>query len=375
MKILVIGNLAVNYRSDTFISYLIERNIRFQWLDENYCLITKNKYNIYFKIFRKVSNKILYMTYHLLEFFFILRSDVIFILPMNHKSIIRILIIKLFKKKLIVDFYVSLYDSFILDRMFYSKNSFKAYKYKLADKFAILFSDKIIFLNKNEKKYYLNLININLKKSKEQIIPLYIPSRPKGELPFFNKNSKMPVICWWGSFLNLHGVDKIIDSIGILHNENFLAKFYLFGMNNPKYYFYENLINKKKLNNYIILRNDLTFKNGLIDFLINNCDLALGNFGDNSKAQNVLLNKILDAIAMEIPVLTMKNNAVFEFFDENSIFTCENNPNAIAKNIIKIFKDPEKVKNVTQNAKKIYNNNFTKEKFYKNLNGLLNSLD
>ena len=375
MKILVIGNIAVNYRSEYLLNFLIKNNYKFQWIDKDYFLMPAQN-TLLLKILRRIANPILKFIYFFIECLYIIKSDCIYILPMNHDSITRYYFAKLLRKKVITDFYVSLYDTYINDRKKYSKKSLTAYKLKYLDRQAFYKSDKVIFLNRSEYEYYSEIIDCNLENNgKKIIIPLFVPQYNKAKLPYLNNIREIPTICWWGTFLNLHGLDNIIKAFCILLQRNFKANFYLFGIDNDQSKKYIKILEEKELTKKIFLRTDLTFANGLIEFLIENCDLALGNFGENEKARNVLINKILDACSMYIPVLTMQNNAVVEFFNDNSIFISNNNPEEIANKIETVLLNKERCKVVALNGNNIYRSVFTQEKYFQKLHNLFSSLN
>ena len=80
------------------------------------------------------------------------------------------------------------------------------------------------------------------------------------------------------------------------------------------------------------------FDGKLPEYLIDNCDLALGIFGETLKAERAIPNKVVEALSMGIPTLTRHSPALNEFFDiELDLWTCEPSPDAIADAILKIY--------------------------------------
>lgn len=374
MKILIIGNFAVNYRGQLLIKYLSEKNYNYRHLDRTKYII-KPKKTLVNKALIKLINYIFQLIYFFYEILNILRSDIIYILPMNNDNLFRLKLVKMLNKKLITDYYVSLYDTYVNDRQTVIPNSKKALKLSKLDHEAIINSKIVIFLNKIEKEYYLDLLRLGTRDN-YVIIPLSIPERCKADLPFLYGKTTIPNICWWGTFLQLHGLENIIDAAAILKQQNYMARFYIFGVSNDKTNEYYKMIVSKGLKDYVVIRIDLNFSNGLIEFLRDHCDLALGQFGTNMKASNVLVNKIIDAASIQIPIITRSNPAVCEFFDEDSIYMCPPDPREIAKTIKRALKpeNKERLSSIVLAAHKIYDKHFSPKCFFKNLDILFNML-
>ena len=102
---------------------------------------------------------------------------------------------------------------------------------------------------------------------------------------------------------------------------------------------YETQIEKLELGKLVALRQDLKFiDSSLPRYLIENCDLALGIFGDTEKAKAAVPNKLIEALTLGIPSLTMSTSALEEFFEPGVDFwTCESSPEAIADAIAQIY--------------------------------------
>jgi len=371
MKIVVFGNFAVKYRGSFLIKYLEEKKVSFRHYDTKKFLKKAGK-SFFYKIYRKLYNYFVQIFTFLTELSLILWADVVYILPMNNDSILRLRLIKLFNKKLVVDFYVSEYDTYVNDRKTVAAGSKKAKKLKNLDALAMRLGDKVLFLNRKEKAYYTKIVGIE-KTINDSIVPLAIPERPFAQLPWVHQKTKKPTICWWGSFLNLHGLETMIDGVELLYKKGFHASFHFFGIPNQKEAHYRGLIKEKGLSNYISLRTDLNFENGLIDFLTQNCDLALGQFGTNTKASNVLVNKIVDAAAMQLPVLTRSNPAVKEFFDETSIYLTEPTPEKFASKLESIFvtEGHHKLIEIAHNAYVMYKKHFTPRQYQKAIDKII----
>lgn len=267
-------------------------------------------------------------------------ADVIVLLPMCHDEITKISrFIHLKKKKVISELYISAYTTY-LDRTPPGKISIRHEKrVKLLDQKILTLSDILIHVSKAEVEHLCHTLGGVELKGKLEIIPLAGPQRKLAE----PSSSSVYRICWWGSFIPLHGVDTIIDAASILVETDNNLEITLFGLPSPQVKLYEKSIQDKGLAKNVRLRTQETFNNGRLEEILSvECDLALGSFGRSEKAGIVLVNKVIDAIAMRLPVLTCESKAVSEFFDTDSdLFVCKSTPQSLADSISSIRKDPE----------------------------------
>lgn len=356
-NIFIVGNLTSAYRLDSYVNAFL-------------LLGYKNIYINNFNISKTFS--------FIVDIIMLIRSDVVFVPPLQHNNkLIRIAI--LFRKKIIVDFYMSYFDSNVYDHKKFIINSKNADRMKKIDLQALTNTDLTIFLNESERSLYLERLNININDLNSCIIPLVIPNKKSfSKLKYFKNESNIFKICWVGTYIPLHGLEKIIDSIEIVAERGANVQLTIWGDSEEKSNIYRNLVKRKGLDKNIIFVND---KWGKIDqweeFIIENCDLTLGVFGNSDKAKTVLPNKVLDGIAFKTPVLTQNSLGVNEFFSDNvNIFTCENDPHIMAEKIIQIYNMPySMVEPIVENSYSIFMDNFSFDAFktnvFKNLNRYL----
>jgi len=124
----------------------------------------------------------------------------------------------------------------------------------------------------------------------------------------------------------------------ILQEEKLSFTCNFFRVDNPFFSLYNDKIQFSKLEQHVFLRKDLSYSNGsLPQYLVDNCDLALGIFGNTDKAFNCVPNKLVEALSLGIPTLTMNSSALKEFFNpEADLWTCEPSPESIAEFIFTI---------------------------------------
>lgn len=365
-KIYLIGRINGSYRSQNIISILIKNNYSVFFDSGSNYLDGIKRNSIWDKILIKIIREIDALLEVSRKIFMLCFSDIVILLAMNNAKKWELNLAKFLKKKIITDYYISLYDTQVLDRKNVSLKSLRAKKILKSDRRIVDKANEVIFLNKVEAERYLKLIDRDLKDVNYRIIPLCIDKKDEVKMPFFNKKQDFITICWWGTYIPLHGLEKIIDAMVILKKENIKFKLYLFGNNKCEGEKYKNIIKELKLEEDIVIIDDYTFSNGKLgEFLVNNCDLVLGNFGESEKAKAVLVNKIIDGIAMKAPVLNGESSAPDEFFDySNDIWKTNNDPQSIAEKIKSIYSENrEEILRRVENSYKIYEKNFSEKAF------------
>ena len=240
------------------------------------------------------------------------------------------------RKKLIVENHVSLYDNLLEERIKYNEGGQKAAKEIRRDKLALCQPDYIINTSNYEPAYWEKKLGITIDRDKVFIAPLFSSSTLVHQKVF--KENGILKICWWGSFLPLHGLENIIKAMELLKKTEVKFTCNLFGINNLEYNVYAEKIRIAKLDSSVFLRKDLTFyDDSLPCYLVENCDLALGIFGNTDKARNTFPTKLVESLSMGIPTLTMNSLALQEFLNpETDLWTCEPSPEAIAESILTI---------------------------------------
>ncbi len=285
----------------------------------------------------------------IIAFFFLIElwtkaafTDVIYLPPMNNRFIKSALwVAKVFRKKLVVEMYISLYDTFVGDgKLLEGKpikaNSSQAKAMLKKDSLALTRSDYIIHTANYELTYWEKILDIKINQEKVFIAPNCNVSTLVHQRSF--KKDGLLKICWWGTFIPLHGLDNILQAIEILSRKKIKFVCSLFGVDNALFSEYAEKIRQYQLEDYVCLRKDLSFSdNTLPKYLVDRCDLALGIFGNTDKAYHAIPNKLIEALSMGIPTLTMNSPALKEFFEpEVDLWTCEPSPEAIAESILTI---------------------------------------
>ena len=374
-KILLVGNINGAYRSQLLIKILTD----YRPPDSGYAIsLVSDVFYMPYSKSKKFSAKVLrrIKTYcapiiSIFELIFkIPFCDVVYVLAQNHHWFFKVYLVNmLWHKPIITDLYISIYDTG-LDKGWYETKSeikrryprLRAKYHRFLDKLIIEKSTRVLHLTQFELEYIAKLVGARLNKSMVTIVPLSVYPKKLAS----PKKSNIFRICWWGTWIPLHGIDIILYAMKILSSKNTKnIKLDLLGLPSQAGEAYKKIINECNLINCVTIHTDKFFSNGkLEEYLTTKCDLALGIFGRSKKAQNAISNKVIDAFSMRLPVLTMDKAALKEFIDtENELFVCRNSPMDIAKNIIRIMNGKAERKRRAKLGYQRYLKTFTPEQF------------
>lgn len=334
IKVLLYGSIFhCAYRSQSLVRFLLESKYYVSLICPDFYTIEGTK----FDLIKKAS-----IGFHLVELFINAAfADVIYLLPLN-LNLIRnaIWVSNIFNKKLVVEVYVSMYDTLVKDRKVYEKGSKEAKEAMYKDVLALTQPDCIINLSNHEPAYWAKNLGINLDEDKVFVAPIFSSSTSSTLVVKrrFMQDGTLR-ICWWGTFIPLHGLDNILQAMQLLKEKGIRFTCNLFGVDNPLFSIYSEKIQLDKLDSHVFLRKDLRFfDNSLPQYLTQSCDLALGIFGDTDKAHHAIPNKLIEALSIGIPTLTMHSPALTEFFNlEKDLWTCEPLPTSMAEKIMEII--------------------------------------
>lgn len=364
-RVYILGEARGTYRIQEFIKLLLDN---------------RKRYKVYYDSLTYGNPVLRYLKSLFINPFVILCANVVYINTLNVDANIlyELFWAKIFRKKILVDYYVSVYDTVVLDRGWFKETSFLAKLAMLCDKFFHFCGTKLLYLTEDERDYYMRLAGCEKFAEKAEILPLGVERRPQVDCSFVNSGGSELSVCWWGSYQPLHGMDKIIGAAKILSEKNIPVHFFLFGNDAKKGAEYKSKIDENGLSEICFISDDYTFSNGkLAPFLKTHCDVALGAFGDSSKARTVIINKALEACTMGCLVITGRSAGMERYFDRgnSSIFICESTSEGIAETIEQIMKsDRGTLKNRIKVTEECFEKNFEmhlmKERFQAALDSL-----
>lgn len=240
---------------------------------------------------------------------------------------------KLKKKKIIIDFFISMYDTLVFDRKKIKENSIFAKILKAIDKKTVLLADYIISDTKEHGKYFIEEFGAN----KNNLNVLYLEAdksiyyEERIEKP--NKVKDKFVVLYFGSILPLQGVEIVLGAVDILKKEKDIF-FYVIGPIQKKY-------NKVESDNVKYI--DWLSQQELAKY-INFSDLCLaGHFNKNiNKARRTIPGKAYIYDAMNKKMILGENPANHELFTETKgkyYFVEMGSSEKLAEKILEIKKE------------------------------------
>ncbi len=243
---------------------------------------------------------------------------------------------KLRKKELAIDFFISLYDTFVWDRKKFKDNSLLAKYLKALDRKTLKAADYIVTDTKAHGRYFAEELGADAHKE----YTLYLKANRSIYYP--REQKKTPelqdkfVVLYFGSILPLQGISVILDAVHLLRNEERIY-FYIVGPVNRK--------DRDPLDNVSyfewLSQEELAEK-------ISQADLCLaGHFNDQiNKAKRTIPGKAYIYRAMKKPMILGDNPANHELFDEKDdgiYYVKMGDSKALAEKILELSKkDREK---------------------------------
>ena len=175
------------------------------------------------------------------KYLFLPKHDVIFTNLSRGSALMALFLGKIFKRKVVFDPFVSLYDTLVIDRRLIKSGSLKAKIFYYLDKIPSKIAD-IVILDTNEHANYF-VKEFNLKKDKVKVISasilsIFIPSK------FENKG----YILYCGSYIPVHGTEYIIEAAKKLEKVKVEINFLFLG-NGQDYKKIKEITDKYKLKN------------------------------------------------------------------------------------------------------------------------------
>lgn len=209
------------------------------------------------------------------------------------------------KQKVIIDFFISIYDTLVNDRKKVSSKSIAAKFCHSVDHLVIKKANKVIVDTKADMKYFVQ----EFRGDPDKFEVLYLAADKKIYYPREQKKQqKKYIVLYFGSILPLQGIDIVLDAVSLLKDRQDIC-FQIIGPIPDKYHkpIQENVeyidwLSQEKLAEYIA-----------------NADLCLaGHFSDKiEKAKRTIPGKAYIYQMMEKVMICGDNEANRELFNEN----------------------------------------------------------
>jgi len=261
------------------------------------------------------------------------------------------------KQPLIIDPFISSYNTKINDLKLYPKESIISSLLHLFDR-TIFTSGKIVLADtKAHAKYYSSEFGIPI----EKIKVIYVGADSDLYFPRKDIPHKQFIVGFYGNYIPLQGIEYIIDAANVLKKYYPHIKFELIGGGNTKNEYFRRIIHKiykMQLKNIRIIKKLNEYE---LPYYIQKADIQLGIFGNSLKTKLVIPNKAYTALAMKKPLITSETIAIKELFKDkfNCLLCNRADPVSLANKILKLYENEKLRIKIANNGFQTYLKNCT----------------
>lgn len=210
-------------------------------------------------------------------------------------------------KKLVIDVFISLYDTIVNDRKLVASNSMAARVLKKIEKKAFEFSDIVVTDTLQNSVYYSELFDVPL--NKFIAIPLSTNEHDMKPLPYMPDSNTVKVL-FVGTLVPLHGIETILGAISLLDDSKNI-EFTIIGDGQDGQFIEEYL--KEHPGSITWVK---TWQSASqIASYIYEADICLGIFGRGAKSQRVCPYKIYSYASCGRAIITGETDWTRSSFD------------------------------------------------------------
>ena len=251
------------------------------------------------------------------------------------------------RKPVVLDGYMSLYDSNVFSRQSYKPRSLWAYYYWYIDWVAFSLADVVLFDTEKHIEYISKEFGIK----KGKMARVFVGARENifQLQPYVRKDPKFKVF-FHGTFIRSQGIEFILEAAKKLENHRDI-EFIFIGTGQVK----DEMVDfAKKLNLANVVFLDRMPPQDLVGH-ISQADLCLGLFGKADKIQRVIATKVFEYAVMRRPIISGYSPAVEELFTgEDVLFVNIADVDGLVRGILKLKNDPALRDKMANNCYKKY---------------------
>jgi glycosyltransferase involved in cell wall biosynthesis len=249
------------------------------------------------------------------------------------------------RKPILFDVFTSHYEGYILDRKKYSASSIRAHWYFWLDRTSCRLADLVFLDTRTHVDWFVK--NLGVDRTKLRIV--YVGSDSDVMKPVPHKRSGFTVH-FHGHYIPLQGVRYIIQAAALLKKEN--IEFNLIG-NGQTYAADVALAQGLGAENVRFIPN-VSYAE-LAEYM-NKANVCLGIFGDTSKTETVIPNKVFEALACGRPIITARTPAVQELLaDGKNVILCKAaDPQDLAQKILWSRDHQEEAEQIGQAGRELF---------------------
>lgn len=288
------------------------------------------------------------------------KTDIIFVqFPGQLNMPIAWVLGKLYKKPVIFDAFVSMYDTYVFDREIAKPESIKAKFYWWVDKLACTLADKITLDTHAHIRYFVKTFKLNrLKFFRLPVGGDDTLFKPRHKHSALSLKQKL-VVEFHGMFTKIHGTEIFIKVAKSLENQKNL-EFWLIG-DNPGYRYPVELYRKLKPKN-MKYWSSLPIKK--LAQKVRQADISVGHLGPTQKSRMVLTNKMFHALSSRVALIAGNSPASREFLvhRQTAYFVKLYDENSLKHAILKLAKNHHLRFQIARSGYKLHQSQFTNKK-------------
>jgi len=272
-----------------------------------------------------------------------INCDVIYLPSFSHKSVLPVS--KSNPAPLVFDPLISRYMTKVFDYKKFGPLHPMAWRTFWSDRQSMRRADVLIADTAAHGSYYVETFGVA--KERISVVPVGVDCdefHPPAENAKSERNSRAPLVGFYGSFNPLQGIDVIVRAAKLLPQVNF------------------EIIGSGNVGDKVAaLVHELNVKNinfcGWVDYSllpehIGRYDLCLGIFGDTIKTPLVVPNKIFHYASCARPIITVDSPAVREIFTSGKdLVLVERGASPLANEITRLLASPEERRSLSANAR------------------------
>jgi len=251
-------------------------------------------------------------------------------------------------KKILFDLYVSTFDTMVYDRGITTSNTILAKWFRFVDRLSMQLADKIIL----ETEDHINNYAEKFKIPKENFFHIFLGLNENVFLKKSKGKSKRNtfLVHFHGEYAPFHGVEYILKAADLLRDENISFRIIGTGITYKK---------DMKLATRLRLK-----KVRFIDWVpyerlaekMAEADCCLGFFGINPRAERILTNKVVEALAVGKPLITGHNLPVQELLEnkKTALLIKKGDAKALAEAILLLKNNKRLREKIAENGHTVF---------------------
>lgn len=254
------------------------------------------------------------------------------------------------RRPVVLDAFLSLYDTNVLDRKRAREGSLGAWYWKALDTIAAR-SARTVLVDTNAHGDYLHqLTGI----SRDRFKRIFAGCDDEEVYPLDDVQPQEFTVHFHGYLVPFHGIETILAAARELKSDP--IKFRIVTRLNGA----GRKVQAHALDLPHVIWHD-EVPRAELNRMLGTSSVVLGVFGNTPKLQHVIPNKIFEGLAAKRPVITAESAAVRELLTngENCMLVPAGNPQALTRAIRKLFQDSAFAQTIGQNGYNVYKQNAT----------------